>query len=90
MNTDLFLSYRDRLLESCGKVILGKEEAIRRIGVCLIASGHILIESDELLRGLYRRARYSREEITEADIRAASEALSHLQREENLRKSPKP
>lgn len=49
----------------------------------------ILIESDELLRGLYRRARYSREEITEADIRAASEALSHLQREENLRKSPK-
>ena len=44
MNTDLFLSYRDRLLESCGKVILGKEEAIRRIGVCLIASGHILIE----------------------------------------------
>ena len=44
MNTDLFVSYRDRLLESCGKVILGKDKVIRRIGVCLIASGHVLLE----------------------------------------------
>jgi MoxR-like ATPase len=44
MDTALFLSFRDRLQESCGKVILGKEEVIRRIGVCLIASGHVLLE----------------------------------------------
>ncbi len=44
MNTDLFVSYRNRLQENCGKVIVGKEEAIRRIGVCLIASGHVLLE----------------------------------------------
>ena len=44
MHTDLFVSFRDRLLESCGKVILGKEAAICRIGVCLIASGHVLLE----------------------------------------------
>lgn len=44
MNTELFVSFQNRLQESCGKVILGKEEAIRRIGVCLIASGHVLLE----------------------------------------------
>ena len=44
MNPDLFVSFRDRLQESCGKVILGKEETIRRVGVCLIASGHVLLE----------------------------------------------
>ena len=44
MKPELFVSYRDRLLESCGKVILGKEAAICRIGVCLIASGHVLLE----------------------------------------------
>ena len=44
MNTELFTSFRDRLLENCGKVILGKEEVIRRVGVCLIASGHVLLE----------------------------------------------
>ena len=44
MNTDLFVSYRDKLLESCGKVIVGKEDVISRIGVCLAASGHVLLE----------------------------------------------
>ena len=44
MNTELFVSYKDKLLESCGKVILGKEDVIRRIGVCLAASGHVLLE----------------------------------------------
>lgn len=44
MDTGLFVSYRDRLLESCGKVILGKDEVIRRIGVCLLAPGHVLLE----------------------------------------------
>ena len=44
MDTALFCSFRDRLQESCGKVILGKEEVIRRVGVCLVASGHVLLE----------------------------------------------
>ena len=44
MNTEQFVSFQNRLLESCGKVILGKDDVIRRIGVCLIASGHILLE----------------------------------------------
>ena len=44
MDTSMFVSYRDRLLESCGKVILGKDDVIRRIGVCLLAPGHVLLE----------------------------------------------
>ncbi len=44
MNTELFVSYRDRLVENCGKVIVGKEDVIRRIAVCLAASGHVLLE----------------------------------------------
>ncbi|MBR4157751.1 MAG: MoxR family ATPase [Oscillospiraceae bacterium] len=44
MDTNLFVKYQDKLLENCGKVILGKEDVIRRIGVCLIASGHVLLE----------------------------------------------
>ena len=44
MDTGLFVSFRERLVESCGKVILGKEDVIRRIGVCLLAPGHILLE----------------------------------------------
>ena len=44
MNTDLFVSYKNKLLESCGKIIIGKEEVIRQIGVCLVASGHVLLE----------------------------------------------
>ncbi len=44
MNTELFVSYRDKLQENCGKVIIGKEDVIRRIGVCLLASGHVLLE----------------------------------------------
>ena len=44
MDVKAFVSYKERLLESCGKVILGKEEVIRRVGVCLLAPGHVLLE----------------------------------------------
>lgn len=44
MNTELFVSYKNRIQESCGRVIVGKEEAIRQIAVCLVASGHVLLE----------------------------------------------
>ena len=44
MNTALFTSFKDRLLAACGKVILGKADVICRIGVCLVASGHVLLE----------------------------------------------
>ncbi|MBR5410931.1 MAG: AAA family ATPase [Clostridia bacterium] len=44
MNTDLFVKYRNKLVENCGKVIVGKDDVIAKIGVCLVASGHVLLE----------------------------------------------
>lgn len=44
MNTALFTEFKNRIIENCGKVIVGKDEVIRQIGVCLIASGHVLLE----------------------------------------------
>ena len=44
MNTALFVSYKKRLLESCGRIIVGKDDVIAKVGVCLIASGHVLLE----------------------------------------------
>ncbi|MBR6428829.1 MAG: AAA family ATPase [Clostridia bacterium] len=44
MDTEVFVSFKKRLLEACGRVIVGKDEAICRLGVCLIAQGHVLLE----------------------------------------------
>ncbi len=48
------------------------------------ASAAILKESDELLRRLYRRARYSTGGFTDEDVKTAAEAFKCLTREENL------
>ena len=44
MNTAPFVEFKNKIIENCGKVIVGKDEVIRQIGVCLIASGHVLLE----------------------------------------------
>ena len=44
MNTHLFVTFKERILESCGRVIVGKNDIVEQIVVCLIASGHILLE----------------------------------------------
>ncbi len=44
MNTEVFVSFKKRLLDACGSVIVGKDEVICRLGVCLIAQGHVLLE----------------------------------------------
>ena len=44
MNVNDFVSFKDRLIENCSKVIVGKDETIEQIVVCLIASGHVLLE----------------------------------------------
>lgn len=44
MDISLFTSYRDRIVENCRKVILGKDEAIEKVLVCFLCSGHILLE----------------------------------------------
>jgi len=44
MQTQPFVRLKEKILENCGRIIVGKEEAIEQILVCLIASGHILLE----------------------------------------------
>lgn len=44
MDTSLFKQSRKRIVDNCSKVIVGKEDTIEQIIVCLIASGHVLLE----------------------------------------------
>ena len=44
MTTQDFVSYRDRLVGACSKVIVGKEDEITLIAVCYLCGGHILLE----------------------------------------------
>jgi len=44
MNTDIFVKYKDKMVANCGRVIVGKDDVIRRIAVCLVAGGHVLLE----------------------------------------------
>lgn len=44
MDTKLFTSCKDRLISNCSKVIVGKEDVTEQIIICLIASGHVLLE----------------------------------------------
>ena len=44
MDTSLFTQCRKKIVDNCSKVIVGKEDTIEQITVCLIASGHVLLE----------------------------------------------
>ena len=44
MDTKEFVSFKKRLTDNCSKVIVGKDEVIEQVVVCLIAAGHILLE----------------------------------------------
>ncbi len=44
MQTQPFVQLRKKILENCSRIIIGKEDVIEQIVVCLIASGHILLE----------------------------------------------
>ncbi|MBR4427583.1 MAG: AAA family ATPase [Spirochaetales bacterium] len=44
MDTKLFTECRERLLANCSKVIVGKEDVTEQIAICLVASGHVLLE----------------------------------------------
>ncbi len=36
--------YTDRIVQNVGRVIIGKDEAIRQVVVCFLAEGHVLLE----------------------------------------------
>ena len=44
MDTKLFTECRERLVANCSKVIVGKDEVTEQIAICLVASGHVLLE----------------------------------------------
>ena len=44
METERFTSFKQKITENCAKVIVGKADVIEQIVICLIASGHILLE----------------------------------------------
>ena len=44
MDTKLFQDYGRRVIENCGKVIVGKDDVIRRVLTCFVCSGHVLLE----------------------------------------------
>ena len=44
MQTKPFVTFKEKILDNCGRIIVGKDEVIEQIVVCLIAAGHILLE----------------------------------------------
>jgi len=44
MRTKDFTDFKSRLVENVSRIIVGKEDVIEQITVCLLASGHILLE----------------------------------------------
>ena len=44
MNTEPFVSFHQKISDNCSKIIVGKQEVIRQLVICLIAGGHVLLE----------------------------------------------
>ena len=44
MDASKFADLNRRLIASCGKIIIGKDEIIKDLTICLLASGHVLLE----------------------------------------------
>lgn len=39
-----YADFREKVLESCGKVIVGKDEVIEKVLICFLVGGHVLLE----------------------------------------------
>ncbi|MBQ6292283.1 MAG: AAA family ATPase [Lachnospiraceae bacterium] len=44
MNTEAFVKFRNDIVNNCSRIIVGKDEVIEQLAVCLVASGHVLLE----------------------------------------------
>lgn len=44
MDTARFVSYREKVVQSCSRVIVGKEKEIARVLTCFLCGGHVLLE----------------------------------------------
>ena len=39
-----FVGFRKKMTDNCSKIIVGKNDVIEQIAICLIAGGHVLLE----------------------------------------------
>ncbi len=44
MDLSIFTECSERLVANCSKVIVGKDDVTQQIAICLVASGHVLLE----------------------------------------------
>ncbi len=44
MEVTKFVQFREKVVENCSKIILGKEKAIEKIAVSFLCNGHVLLE----------------------------------------------
>lgn len=44
MDISRFITYKNKVVENCSKVIVGKEEAISLVLTCFVCQGHVLLE----------------------------------------------
>ena len=44
MNVNAFVEYRNKVVENCSKVILGKDDVIELVLTCFVCSGNVLLE----------------------------------------------
>ena len=44
MNVSKFVGFRDKVVENCSKVIVGKEDVIEKVAISFLCSGHVLLE----------------------------------------------
>ena len=44
MDTKAFVKFKEDIIKNCGRIIVGKDDVIEQLAVCLIASGHVLLE----------------------------------------------
>ena len=44
MNPEQFQAYAKKIIDNCGKIIVGKDEVIRQVTVSFLCGGHVLLE----------------------------------------------
>ena len=44
MNTEAYVKFKKDIVNNCSRIIVGKDEVIEQLALCLIASGHVLLE----------------------------------------------
>ncbi|MBQ1684712.1 MAG: AAA family ATPase [Clostridia bacterium] len=44
MNTEAFVKFKEAIVKNCSRIIVGKDDVIEQLAICLIASGHVLLE----------------------------------------------